>query len=373
MTYFQAENETAAHDSENEKSPICEYKLLTGGEQMKFQGITIYKNKKCNTWYCRYRSGGKQYYLSARTQQACYEKLKAALKTRQKVERQTNSDLKNITLRAWFEKWLVLYKSDRKQNTKKGYNKSFKYLESIESKRMLDITSLEVLELLNGIPYSRTRQMVHELLKCLFEKARIHKLVSDNIMEDIERPKHKKEHGIPISSEDEESFIRILKQKQEDIFLVTLFQGFRRGEVLAITGEDLDFENRTININKAINEFDEVDRTKTEYSDRVVPMFKNSYEILLKYKNIKDRIFNFSYYSIEKRFKNIIKNNFSGKKYTIKSLRHTFITKCQEQGIPLHIIQKWVGHIEGSEITDKVYTHPRDAAENECINIINNI
>lgn len=37
-------------------------------------------------------------------------------------------------------------------------------------------------------------------------------------------------------------------------------------------------------------------------------------------------------------------------------LRHTFITRCQEKGVPLVVIQSLVGHIEGSSITNDVYT-----------------
>ena len=59
--------------------------------------------------------------------------------------------------------------------------------------------------------------------------------------------------------------------------------------------------------------------------------------------------------------------------YTIKTLRFTFITKCQEANIPEHIIQKWVGHEIGSQVTKKVYTKVRQQAEVENIKIYNQI
>lgn len=37
-------------------------------------------------------------------------------------------------------------------------------------------------------------------------------------------------------------------------------------------------------------------------------------------------------------------------------LRHTFITRCQENGVPLVVIQALVGHVEGSSITNDTYT-----------------
>ena len=38
-------------------------------------------------------------------------------------------------------------------------------------------------------------------------------------------------------------------------------------------------------------------------------------------------------------------------------LRHTFVTRCQENGIPLIVIQSLVGHVEGSTLTNDTYTH----------------
>lgn len=36
-------------------------------------------------------------------------------------------------------------------------------------------------------------------------------------------------------------------------------------------------------------------------------------------------------------------------------LRHTRITRWREVGIDMKVIQYWVGHVEGSNITDDVY------------------
>ena len=37
-------------------------------------------------------------------------------------------------------------------------------------------------------------------------------------------------------------------------------------------------------------------------------------------------------------------------------LRHTFITRCQENGVSLPVIQRIVGHVKGSKITNNIYT-----------------
>ena len=73
----------------------------------------------------------------------------------------------------------------------------------------------------------------------------------------------------------------------------------------------------------------------------------------------------------EREFHKITKELCSKTKYKIHSLRHTFITRCQEANIPLHIIQRWVGHNIGSEVTTRVYTHTRELAELENIKRLN--
>ena len=69
---------------------------------MKYKGITIHKNKTCNTWYTRFRENGKQFYLSGRTQKDVLIKLKQSLNNTQKIE------CTKYTLLDWYNKWLEL-------------------------------------------------------------------------------------------------------------------------------------------------------------------------------------------------------------------------------------------------------------------------
>ena len=49
------------------------------------------------------------------------------------------------------------------------------------------------------------------------------------------------------------------------------------------------------------------------------------------------------------------KHKISTDTLTSHRLRHTFITRCREQGMYLETIQELVGHVEGSSVTDKIY------------------
>ena len=363
---------------ENKSSQSVQFEIIETGEQieMKYRGITIHKHKTCNTWYARYRANGKQHYLSARTQQECYNKLKVALKKLEQkqlilLKEPKPKEPKTMSFIEWYEKWLNLYKQNVKETTLKDYKGNLNYLNSIKNMSINKITSINILELLNNINFERRKEKVYEFLKDIFKKATLNKIIKENPLDVIDKPKHKKVNGIAFSNEDEKKLESILIEQKLDMFLICLYQGLRRGEMMALTVEDIDFTNKQMTINKSINSNDKLDTTKNTYSNRTIPIFEKTQNILEKYKNSKGSLFKTTRAKCSTTFLKIIRENFPEKKYTIHSLRHTFITRCQEAGTPLHIIQKWVGHNIGSVVTNKVYTHTREVAELENIEKIN--
>ena len=342
---------------------------------MKFQGITVIKRKDCNTWYARYRKDGKQHYISANTQKDCYDKLKMALlqKIKQEIKelKQPKQKQQITTLLEWFNEWLSIYKKDVKQKTKKDFQYSMQYLKPLHNMPLDNIKTLNILKVLNSITFERRKQTCYDLLKVLFTTAIANELIIKNPILSIEKPKHKKENGLALTNEDEIKLEKICLEENLDLFLVCLYQGLRRGEALALTGTDINLEQKTLTINKSLNEKNEFDTTKNCYSNRIMPLFDKTIPILQKYIGVEGRIFDFKYKWCDLTFQSILKRYDLNKKYSTHSLRHTFITRCQEKNIPLHIIQKWVGHNIGSKVTNAVYTHTRNDAELENIRIYN--
>lgn len=228
------------------------------------------------------------------------------------------------------------------------------------------------MQVLSNINFERQKQKIYEFLNDIFKKAYINEIIKNNPMLKIDKPKHKKEHVIPLTREHELKFEKYCIDNNQDVFLVALWQGFRTGETLAIKRSDLDFENRTITITNSLDMHNQLGETKNNYSYRQVPMREKTYKLLLKYQNETDRIFKIAKQTASKHFKQIVNNLFGANKYTFKSLRSTFITMCRENNIPLHIIQSWVGHVEGSRVTEDVYTHAREDAKLFYFNKINN-
>jgi len=335
---------------------------------MKYKGIKIRPSKNGKSWFARFRQNKKQHYVSDKTQIGCYNKVKYLWNNPKVIE---ESKINNITLLDWYNKWLELYKSDVRKTTIADYKASLNYMNNILNCKLCDLTSLQINEMLANIEFERRKQKVYELLHDLLGKAVSNEVIDKNPLASILKPKHKRKSGEALSNEDEAVLESYFKEKCLDIFLICLYQGLRKSEMLALTIDDVDFKNKLLNINKSLDAYNVLGKTKNESSERIQPLLDKTLKIFEKYRNCTGRIFNISQKQCQKLFEKSLAECNITKKYTIHSLRHTFITRCQEEKIPLHIIQKWVGHVPGSKVTSEIYTHARTQAELLYYNIIN--
>lgn len=362
---FEAEDELFNQKEQNLKMPVISYKGDTE-QEMKFQGKTIHKNTKCNTWYTRYRINGKQIYISGKTQKEVLQELKSQLNYTKKEKK------KALTLLDWYNQWLELFKVGKvKQSTLDVYSSLVKHIpNNLLNKSIKDITSIDIQKLINTIVGNRTKQKLFELLKDIFTKAENNN-ICNNVLKCLDKPKHTKENGIALTTQDRLLFEKYCLEHEQYIFLITLYQGLRKGEVLGITKQDINFIDKTLNINKTLNDKGKFDTTKNETSRRVMPLFEPSILILKQVNLSKQRVFCISNAKMQSDFTKIIQELGLNKKYTIHSLRHTFITNCQDNNIPEHIIQRWVGHSIGSNVTKSVYTHVQEDTNKANIDILN--
>ena len=342
-----------AEENGKQKVPLENKEAL----EMKIQGKTIFKNKKCNTWYTRYRKDGKQYYICGKTQKEVAEKLKDKLNIIKKEK------LPYTTLESWYNKWLELFKIGKvKDATIHDYNKSIKYVpEELLQKDIKKITAIEIMELLNQISADRARQKLYELIKELYHRAELFKYVANNPVKLIDRPKYERNRGVALSQEEQKRFINSCKKTLHgDLLLLMLYEGLRVGEALALTGNDI--VNNTIRVNKSLNMNNQIDTTKNKQSIRFVPIFEPTKQIIEKYLTCgSERLFKISYAYARDIIKKVI-TGIDVPDISCHDLRHTFITNCKNSEIPEHIVQAWVGHEIGSSVTKSVYTHTTEDA-----------
>lgn len=147
-------------------------------------------------------------------------------------------------------------------------------------------------------------------------------------------------------------------------FKVLFWTGIRIGELLALTIEDIDFEEKTINISKSyqrINKRDVITAPKTPKSIRTITITDFLVEDLKDYINSiygakgTDRLFPItkSYFTNEM----IRGAKLSGvKKIPLHSLRHSHCALLFEMGIPPLEVAERLGH-ERVETTLNIYAH----------------
>lgn len=185
-----------------------------------------------------------------------------------------------------------------------------------------------------------------------------------DVVEVAKAKKQKKARAL--THEEEAVFVEACKQHWlGNLYLVCLFQGLRLGEALALTVEDVDVEKRLLTINKAINGESKLTTTKTESSNRTIPLFQKTIEILPK--KTSGRLFDASTRKYYQKCMSQICAELGIEGISIHSLRHTFATRCAEAGIPPKVVQQWLGH-STLEMTLNVYTHVNRDFEIEMIN-----
>ena len=169
-----------------------------------------------------------------------------------------------------------------------------------------------------------------------------------------------------------------------------LYTGVRINEALALTWDDVDFENRKISINKTFARTNKlvsdkhyfVQTPKSKTSRREIPLCDSALKLLLKLKernNNSNTQWVFctrngttisSIYLDVSLQKLIVKLNkeeeknvaeqsrepITFPKITPHSFRHTFATRCFESGINGKIVQKYLGH-SSMAMTMDLYTH----------------
>ena len=130
----------------------------------------------------------------------------------------------------------------------------------------------------------------------------------------------------------------------EKYFLFLLYTGCRRSEALRLNVSDIDFSKKLLH----------VPGTKTELSDRVIPLFDNVARLLdTAVPNDSGFLFPYRGDTVTHAFKKLCPA------HKLHDLRHTFATKCLETRIPLKVVQTWLGHSE-IDTTANIYSHVTD-------------
>ena len=162
-------------------------------------------------------------------------------------------------------------------------------------------------------------------------------------------------------------------------FQMLYWCGIRRGELLALTPADFDFENSTVRINKSYQRLhgeDVITTTKTKKSNRTIKMPKFLCEEMQDYLKMlyglkkKERIFTITKSYLHHEMDRGAKEA-GVKRIRIHDLRHSHISLLIDMGFSAVAIAGRVGH-ESIEITYR-YAHLFPSKQKEMADKLNDL
>ena len=155
------------------------------------------------------------------------------------------------------------------------------------------------------------------------------------------------------------------------LFKLLFFTGMRKGELLALKWEDIDFNNKTISINKTITRNHELQTPKTQTSNRIISISDNLINELSKLKQDSDFIFDISFTQL-KRKKDYYCNLSGVKQIKIHEFRHSHACLLFTNKIEIEDISYRLGH---SNISMTMSTYLRYLPRNEkrVVNLLNSL
>lgn len=162
------------------------------------------------------------------------------------------------------------------------------------------------------------------------------------------------------------------------IFPLFFYSGMREGEVLAVTLNDFDFENNTVNVNKSYakhNGEDLIQTPKTPKSKRIITLPEQIMELIKKYAGSiydyqpTDRLFACTKYYLAHEMKRGCEKS-GVKKIRIHDLRHPYVK------LKLKILSAYFSRTFGAKVLDfpldfkpiiGIYTHLFDKHIGKCL------
>lgn len=169
-------------------------------------------------------------------------------------------------------------------------------------------------------------------------------------------------------------FLSVIDNQEWELFFKMLFYlGFRKGELQALTWDDIDFENETVSISKTLTtklkgiEYF-ISTPKTHNSIRILPIPKSVLECLKQHKNNESKFKDFSNswfvfggpipYKESTIF--IHKDQYCKlanlRSIRIHDFRHSTASLLIHSGASIQLVSKYLGHAS-IDITLKTYTH----------------
>ena len=211
-------------------------------------------------------------------------------------------------------------------------------------------------------------------------------MLLQNVADKVDRPKKNDFQPVFLSAEEMQKMFEALRGTRLELpVLVAAFYGFRRGEVLGLKWDAIDFERgtisvkRTVTFTKADGTYREVEQqsAKTKSSLRTLPLVGSFRDYFMQVKEAQElnkkvcgNCYNYEYDGFvfvdemgERMKMNYLTSAFPKflerhglRRMRFHDLRHSCASLLLANGVPLKHIQEWLGHSDFTT-TANIYAH----------------
>ena len=369
---------------------------------------TIFKRKDGRWCAAYYDEAFHRHFVYGKTQSEAKKKLN---EKRNELPIKQNQDL---TVQTWVLEFLMKYKKNElKITTFDSYMGMYRkhICGSHLGTMKLDKVSTEVLQryyndkIKDGYS-SKTVREIETILNSAFTMALKLRMMRENPNLYTTIPK-KVKYEAKVLSQDEVK--RILAEAKEEelypIVITTVYTGMRKGEVMALKWDNVDFEQRKIFVKNSLCRIEdkqldangrrhihyEILEPKTKKSIRMIPMLDEVYDALMEQKKRQDvdkEKYKDIYTDQGFVFADLIGNHLPQRpfmdkyhkflqKYNITDirfhdLRHTFASLLIESDVSMKVIQELLGHSTITTSMD-IYTHISDKKKEQALDRLRSI
>ena len=312
----------------------------------------MYKDKR-GLWIQQVTINGKRKVFSAKSKKDLLIKISQY----QKV------DHSKTPLRKVADEWIRDVETRVSFNTMKGYSSAYKKIVTFwEDTPMEDITPQQVTSWINS--YDLAQKTIKNILlvfRQIFDYAYVNFGVTNNPTVHIRSPKGKGKREREFPSEADIEIVNENIDKPFGLMMyMALYTGLRRGELCALTWDDIDFDQKLIRVNKSTYWTDDhVPHTKapkTASGEREVPLMDSLADILMKkIGRPNEKIFGeLKSYQVDKGIRKYMEE--TGLGCTLHGLRHGFASILYKNNIDIKTAAYVLGHAQTST-TLEIYVH----------------
>ena len=375
---------------------------------------------KGNYYYAKFRVNGKQKLLATKVPVKGNNKRKAERALKELIDKYEGLNLENegVLFTCFLDNWLKKIKPIIKLSTWESYDKtvSGKIKPYFEPKNLKfrDVKADSFTDYFiylaregksnskGGLSY-KTVKNIRGVLSSVYEYAIANNFVKENPVTRSKMPSFPRNIKNDVPEYNAYQVKRLLTYAKEHdshiyiFLLLALFTGLRKGELLALTWEDIDYDKKLLKVNKSRTGSRkdvtlQITTPKTESSNRKIPLNDTVIEALIAEKEKQNRYATMLGNGYDNSHSFVIRN-ILGKPYvnlsainrvvnrltenaglphcTIHGFRHSVASILDDNGVPLQDISVLLGH-ESVQTTERIYIKRRKTAKEATINALGN-